>query len=178
MAEHSFELIVEGISLDEPVTIDHLSRVAPDATVAGDHRVTRIAFDRERASFGEALLSAIQDVESVTGVRVSRVEPDELVWASEIAKRTGRTRQSVTMLIKGQRGPGSFPQPVTHGRNPVWRWSDVAAWFTGWDGQDLEDRRRSSWIAAVNGILEARHSADHLSANDRRSLAALLVGAA
>lgn len=61
------------------------------------------AFDREAPTLLDALVSAIGAVESVEGLEVLHIEPDELVWASEIAERTGRTRQSVDMLIKGQR---------------------------------------------------------------------------
>ncbi|MDX6299926.1 MAG: hypothetical protein QOF53_1140, partial [Nocardioidaceae bacterium] len=48
-------------------------------------------------------------------LEVLHVDPDELVWASEIAERTGRTRQSVDQLIKAQRGPGGFPIPNLRG---------------------------------------------------------------
>jgi predicted DNA-binding transcriptional regulator AlpA len=174
-ADHSFELITEGFSLADHGAIDRLYETCPDATVSGTDEVTRIGFDRERASFGEALLSAVRDVESVPGVRVVRVEPDELVWASEIAQRTGRSRQSITMLIAGQRGPGDFPRPLTHPtRNPLWRWSEVAEWFARWERRDLTDAKRSTWIAAVNGVLEARRGAERLSADERQRLADLL----
>ena len=38
------------------------------------------------------------------------------------------------MLIKGLRGPGDFPAPASHAtRNPLWRWSEVAAWFARYE---------------------------------------------
>lgn len=82
-------------------------------------------------------MSAIAAVESVLGRgSVMRVEPDELVWAAEIAHRLGRTRQSVRLLMHGKRGPGGFPRPAaTATRNPLWRWSEVADWFERYERQ-------------------------------------------
>ena len=79
----------------------------------GKGDLTFAAFDREAPSLLDAVLTAISDVESVDCLEVLHVDPDELVWASEIAERTGRTRQSIDQLIKGQRGPGGFPAPAT-----------------------------------------------------------------
>jgi hypothetical protein len=71
--------------------------------------LTFAAFAGEAGALLDAVVSAIEAVESVDGLEVLGVEPDELVWASEIAARTGRSRQSVDQLVKGQRGPGGFP---------------------------------------------------------------------
>lgn len=56
---------------------------------------------------------------------------DDAVTMLDIARRAGRTRASVRMLINGQRGPGGFPRPslVTTGGEKVWDWPDVAAWL-------------------------------------------------
>ncbi len=87
---------------------------------------------------------------------VVHVDPDELVWASEIAARTGRSRQSIDQLVKGQRGPGGFPPPTSHAtRNPLWRWSEVERWFAAYEGRQPRTDR-SSLIGAINGALQAR----------------------
>jgi len=86
-----------------------------------------IGFDRESSSLQEAILSAIAEVESA-GFDVLRVEPDDVVSAADIAERTGRSRQSVSSLINGTRGPGGWPRPVAGNvRSPLWRWSDIGA---------------------------------------------------
>src|SRR5437762_2493686 len=88
---------------------------------------------------GSAHAWGVEAVESVDGLEVVHVDPDELVWASEIAQRTGRSRQSVDQLIKGQRGPGNFPAPARHAtRNPLWRWSEVEAWFAAYQGREAD----------------------------------------
>jgi len=80
------------------------------------------------------------------------MDPDELVWASEIASRTGRSRQSIDMLIRGRRGPGDFPAPASHAtRNPLWRWSEVDAWFAAYEGRAAETER-SAVIGAINRL--------------------------
>lgn len=157
MPEHPFELTIQG-SLTE-ARLDALFEAGcDDATFSGKGDLAFAAFDREAPCLLDAVLSAIVDVESVDGLEVLRVDPDELVWASEIAERTSRSRQSIDQLIKGKRGPGGFPAPATHAiRNPLWRWSEVEAWFASYQGRQ-PDTERSFVLGAINGALQARHS--------------------
>jgi predicted DNA-binding transcriptional regulator AlpA len=117
-----------------------------------------IGFDRESDSFESAVLSAIGEVEAA-GFEVLRVEPDELVAAADIAERTGRSRQSISSLINGSRGPGGWPRPVAGNvRSPLWRWADVAAWFEAFDGTQHVDAEQAAFSAAVNEVLAARRA--------------------
>jgi predicted DNA-binding transcriptional regulator AlpA len=156
VAEYEFELIARGELSDS--LLDALFEAGcDDATFSTKDELTFGDFAREAASLLDAVVSAIDQMESV-GVVVLRVEPDELVWASEIAARTGRSRQSIDQLVKGQRGAGGFPSPASHAtRNPLWRWSEVEAWFAVHDGRH-PDTERSNVLRAVNGALEARQS--------------------
>lgn len=157
MGEYNFELTINGELTD--AVLDALFEAGcDDATFsAKDGRITA-EFDREGPTLFDTVISAIEDVESAGGLEVLEVSPDELVWASEIAQRTGRSRQSIDQLIKAQRGPGGFPAPASHAtRNPLWRWSDVQAWFAAYEGRDL-DSERSIALRAINGALQARHS--------------------
>ncbi len=157
MPEQHFELTVRGELTD--ARLDALAESGcDDATFSAKGELVFAAFDRDAETMLDAVVSAIEDVESVEGLEVLRVDPDELVWASEIAERTGRSRQSVDQLIKAQRGPGGFPAPATHAtRNPLWRWSEVEAWFAAYEGRQ-PDTERSIVIGAINGALQARHS--------------------
>jgi hypothetical protein len=157
MTKHHFELTIRGQLTDD--RLDALFEAGcDDATFSHKEDMTFAAFDREATTMLDAILSAIQAVESVEGFEVLHVDPDELVWASEIAERTGRTRQSVDQLVKGQRGPGSFPAPATHAtRNPLWRWSEVETWFAAYEGRE-PNTERSFVLGAINGALQARHS--------------------
>ncbi len=157
MAEHNFELMIRG-ELDDD-RLDALYEAGcDDATFSSKDGIITAEFDRGGPSLFDAVISAIEAVESVGGLEVLQVSPDELVWASEIASRTGRTRQSIDQLIKAKRGPGGFPAPASHAtRNPLWRWSEVEVWFSAYDGREV-DPERSVALSAINGALQARHS--------------------
>jgi predicted DNA-binding transcriptional regulator AlpA len=154
MPDQHFRLVIRGSA--ESV-IDELGEAGcDDATFATRDGTSWAEFDRDAPTLLEAITSAIADVESVGGLRVASVEPDELVWASEIAERTGRSRQSVDLLIKAKRGPGNFPAPWSHStRNPLWRWAEVERWFADYEGREPATDR-SAVIEAINGALQAR----------------------
>ena len=129
--------------------------MTPPSRLAND--LTFAEFDRGAETLIDAVASAIEQVESVPGGEVLHVDPDDLVWASAIAERTGRSRQSVDMLIRGQRGPSNFPAPASHATpNPLWRWSEVEAWFAVYEGWPV-DAERSAVLEAINGALAVRH---------------------
>lgn len=67
-------------------------------------------FDREGDTLADAILSAIADAESVPGIRVLRIEPDDFVTAAEIAERLGRSRESVRLLANGNAAPATSPR--------------------------------------------------------------------
>lgn len=157
MAEHHFTFTIGGVLTD--ARLDALVRAGcDDATFSSKGELTFAEFDREAETLMDAVVSAVVAVESIDGSEVLHVDPDELVWASEIAERTGRSRQSVDMLIKGKRGPGGFPPPASHAtRNPLWRWSEVEQWFAGYEGREA-DSERSAVLGAINGALQTRHA--------------------
>ena len=84
-AIYSFTLLLRGAN-----PLDHLDALydagCDDAIFGERDGVWFAEFDRERESLVDAVSSAINDVESaVPALQVARVEPDELVSASEIA---------------------------------------------------------------------------------------------
>jgi hypothetical protein len=163
VTSHPFTLVLES---PQELTSEFEDAVfeagCDDAALRRRGPTLYLEFHREAPSFREAVLSAIRDVHSVPGARVARVEPDELVTASEIADRIGRTRESIRLLVEGARGPGGFPTAVSGAserRIRFWRWSEVADW--------LEDhsiatglRAQGRIIAAVNGALDLVRNAD------------------
>jgi hypothetical protein len=121
---------------------------------------------RGAAAFADAVLDAIREVERPGDVRVVRVEPDELVTASAIARRLGRSRQSVAQLVAGERGPAGFPAPAVwvDGTTRLWRWTDVAEWFAGAGrGSVVVDRVGAEFLAMLNGELQARRHRERLA---------------
>lgn len=75
MPEHSFNLLIEG---DVESKLDELFEVGCDdatfGTVDGSHYAD---FDREAPTFGEAVSSAVADVERVGGLRARIVDRTE-----------------------------------------------------------------------------------------------------
>jgi predicted DNA-binding transcriptional regulator AlpA len=162
VAEYHFEVGIAGGLSDEQ--LDQLAELGcDDATFSTTGELSFAEFDREAPSLLEAITSAIDTIESVDGLFVMKVGPEDLVWASEIAERAGRSRSSVNMLIKGQRGPGNFPAPTSHStRNPLWRWSEVETWFAQYEGRQ-PDMETPAVIEALNGALQARLGMRHSS---------------
>jgi len=169
MTKWAFRLTIAGIALtDEDLDIlfetgcdDGTFSLERDGTVFG-------FFDREAETQEDALLSAIHDVESGDiGARVLRVtEDDDWLTASEIAKRVGRTRQSIGLLVRGDRGSGGFPAPVArHGSpNPLWSWADVEAWFESYEPAAVPKRGSKlspDFLAELNDRLDLRERLRH-----------------
>lgn len=174
MSEHEFTLVITG-GLDDGRTVDALFEAGcDDATLGEVDGVGYADFQRQAGSFGEAVRSAIEQVESVPGLRVVRVEPDDLVTMSEIAARLGRSRESVRLLISGARGPGAFPPPVSHlkARSRLWRWSEVAAWAER--AEQEVDVHAASTIAAINAALTLRQAAAGLAPAARALVSSLV----
>jgi len=167
MKEHEFTLVISG-DLDDEATLDALFEAGcDDATFGMVDGAGYGDFIREAPSFGEAIRTAIENVESIGGLKVVRVEPDDLVTMAEIAERLERSRESVRLLIAGRRGPGGFPSPASHlrARSRWWRWSEVAAWA---DANALPvDRESASLIAAINAILTLRENTARLPVRQR-----------
>ncbi len=177
---YTFTLLLHGA---DPMTKDNMRALeragCNDALFGRRGTVSYADFDREAASFGEAVLSAVHDVESaLPGLRVTRVEPEELVSASQIAVRTKRTRESIRLLIEGKRGPGSFPAPAVwlSSSRKLWRWTDVAEWFTTSLQNPVSDVQTAAFVASVNAALAVRrNSAFSPPGPSKRQLARLLA---
>ncbi|MBA2350146.1 MAG: hypothetical protein H0V81_17875 [Solirubrobacterales bacterium] len=169
MTEHTFRLT---LTADPEPHLDELFEAGCDDALFGavDH-VHYAEFDREGLTLADAVLSAISDLESVPSLQVRHVEPDDLVTIGEIADRLGRTRESVRLLVTGQRGPGSFPPPAarTTTRNRLWHWTDVQHWHD----RDADTARDADTIAALNAALELRARTHTLDPGRRQQLNAL-----
>ncbi len=94
--------------------------------------------------------------------------------ASQIAVRTKRTRESIRLLIEGKRGPGNFPAPAVwlSSSRKLWRWTDVADWFTTCLQNPVSDVQTAAFVALVNGLWKVRrHSAFLPPGPSKRQLA-------
>lgn len=160
MDTHTFILILNQ-PVDETTSDLLFDAGLDDAAVTAFDGNTALDIDREAPTLLDAITSAVREAESVEGIRVTRVEGEELVSQADIAERTGRTRQAVNHWIKRDADSSEFPNPAygASTRSPLWRWSEVQAWLNP-DGS-TDDRGRI--IALVNAALLARHNlhSDH-----------------
>ena len=162
MTKWMFRLTIAGIALTDEQLDALFEAGCGDAAFSLERDGTVLGFfDREAETQEDAVLSAIHDVESADiGARVLRVtKDDDWLTASEIAKRVGRTRQSIGLLVRGDRGSGGFPAPVArHGSpNPLWSWADVEAWFEVYDPATIQRREFTlspDFLAELNDRLD------------------------
>jgi len=176
MMTHTFTLIADGPDLQADEIIDALFEAGCDDALVGQvDGIQYVDFDRDADTLEEAVLSAVADLESIDGVSVVRLADAGLVSMADIAERTSRTRESVRLLVGGERGPGGFPPPVTDPRSRyrLWRMDEVDAWF----GAQLSipvDNRADHIRAAINAGLELRRHRSHLTDDAPKDLRALV----
>lgn len=162
VSTHSFTLVLAGVrELSEDLETAVYEAGCDDALLGIRSGVAFLEFDREVPSLAEAVLGAIRQVEGIDGIEVVRVEPDDLVTAAEIARRTGRSRESIRLLASGLRGPGNFPPPVQalRRRSPLWPWAQVAAWMDAHErgaSQARSELETATFLAVLNSALHLR----------------------
>jgi hypothetical protein len=158
---HSFTLFVQGADLLSDAGMEALYAAGcDDATLGARDGVQYAAFDREAPSFDAALAGAIHDLaRALPGLVVVRVEPDDLVTMATIAKRAGRSRESIRLLAAARRGPGGFPPPVAYvdDKTRLWHWPDVARWLAEHDKAVADlDPEAADLVAALNAAYDLR----------------------
>jgi len=177
MALYNFTLTLSGVTYETDGLEDALFESGcDDALVCAYGHAVYLEFDREAESLHEAIMSAVQNVESAgIGAIVASVD-SALVGLSDIAENAGMSRQAIAMLKDGTRGNGNFPCPVQRikGQSPLWDWSDVAAWLEENGrlkaGSDLVENART--LSKWNLILRAAASRDF---EEVESMAQMLV---
>jgi hypothetical protein len=160
MDTYSFTLLIDGADVASIGVANALfANGCDDASFRERDGLSFADFDREAPGFLDAVTDAVNQMETaVPGLRVLRVEPDELVTASVIAERAARSRESIRLLFADRRGPGGFPAPEARidRRTRVWRWSLVAKWLRDTMGIEVAAVIDPSELAAVNAALEYR----------------------
>lgn len=155
----TFTLVLEGRHEPDSGLEDRLYEAGcDDALLTVQAGVASLEFDREAPSFEDALGSALKAARGA-GCEVQMVAPDDLVSASEIARRAGVEREAVRLWQQGLRGPGGFPAPVARvvESSPLWSWAEVTDWLHAHGKLADEDTREAAkLLAAVNSVLRAR----------------------
>lgn len=159
MNTYNFSIVLGGISSRTPLLEDKLYNAGcDDALVCFYGSTVYLQFDREAASFQQAVLSAIQQVESLKGCQVTSVDAGGYVGISDIAERTGLTKQSISLLKEGKRGNGNFPSPLYRltGKQPLWEWSEVAKWLASYEKIPKHLAEHAELVSNLNLALQLR----------------------
>jgi predicted DNA-binding transcriptional regulator AlpA len=179
MREHTFTIrfLVPGRTLED-LSID-LYDLIDDASLEGpDHDGSFLyEFDRHASCLSDALSMALSELRShLPEVTVIRVHEYDLLTLGDIAGRSGRTTESVRLLMHGKRGPGAFPPAAGDlgGRSKVWRLAEVAQWFEDVLGEPLPDTADSAFLQAFNDALDIRRLVGRLGEPQRRAVASAL----
>ena len=167
MPTQRFTLIVEGADLKSEPLIDELFQTGcDDATVGRSDGIQYVDFDREAASLGAAILSAVRDLEQFDGIHVTRVTDVDPAPAVGIAAPAEGARQSVGAVGSAEHRLSGFPSSATQPRSGkgLWLWTDFA--HRSRPGSDPKmppsvPRSTSAWnlITTVPGSLRPDRSA-------------------
>lgn len=130
---YNFTLILSGIGeLNEEVENALFESNCDDAILYFRNSIGYLEFDREATNLEDAILSAIKDVQKAEhDIKPIRIEPSDFVTSAEISRRLDRSRESISQLINGKRGSGSFPHPIAGvtATTLIWSWYEVVDWF-------------------------------------------------
>ena len=155
MPEFEFAIIADGVDIDNEAFEDRFFEAGcDDALLMIVKGNVILEFTREAANVAEAVATAIRDVHRA-GARVKRIAPDSYVTISDIAERSGLTRQAISLYTKAERGSG-FPNPVARvtSNSPLWDWLEVTEWLHAQSKIDREAVVEARIVKEANRFLE------------------------
>jgi hypothetical protein len=176
MTTYWFELEIGPVG-DLEEAAERLYSICGDGQLAGDERGGTITFSREALNAVRAILSAIDDSERA-GLSVTSVMED-LVTVDDIAEKTSRSAQAVGHWITGERGPGTFPDPVVYrgSRIKLYSWAQVSRWLSEarLGHVDPAAAEVAAAAAEVNALLHARQVLRDAPTAHREAMAKLVA---
>lgn len=179
MTEHTFTVrfLAPGRTLDD-LSIDLYDRIEEACLMGPDEDGSFLyEFDRVAPSLPDALTAALGELTSaLPEATVIRVHEYDLVSLRDIAVRSGRTVESVRLLVRGRRGPGGFPPAAGNlgGRMQAWRLAEVAEWFEHTLAEPLPETQDAAFLQAFNDALDLRRLTRRLGPRERQIVAQAL----
>jgi hypothetical protein len=128
--EYEFLFVVEGIDVDDDRAVGTVFDEF-DGLLTRHHGRHLLDVAGTGANVVEAAHHLVVRLrQALPDMRILRLDP-ELVGVSDIAERTGRSRQNVLQWVGGERrADRPFPKPEgAVGRSLVWRWAEVNQWL-------------------------------------------------
>ena len=174
--EYEFLFVVDGISVDDDSTVTIITDIF-DGLLSWNRGLHRLAVSSNGVDAWDAFQGLLRHLAAaIPALRILRLDPD-LVGISDIAERTGHSRQNVQQWVAGERNAERpFPPPEgSAGRSLVWQWADVNEWLKplGLDDQAARPTREESVF--INATLIDRNNGfqphSQMPAADRAALA-------
>lgn len=161
LSDYQFTLVLKGVDPQTPLLEDSLFEAGcDDALINFKNNTVYLEFDRVADTLEDAVITAIQDVESSSVcAEVAYVTPEDLVTESDIAKRLNKKRQAVSLWVKGERRiHHPFPNPIMklEDRSPCWRWREIITWLYENELTQKEEVDNAYFLAHLNAALEER----------------------
>jgi hypothetical protein len=131
-----------------------------------EHGVFDAEFEREGDSFAAVVRSGLTDLAAgFPEAEILELRQDNLVSLAAIARRLGRSHESVRLYARGKRGPGGFPAPAARldGKTEVWRWPEVGVWWREVVGEPVEQLEEDLFLTMLNDALEIRRVAGEIN---------------
>jgi hypothetical protein len=175
MKSYEFTLGIGGAGYLPDKTLDALYEATDgDAAIEHGPKGVFITIEQEAESLAAAITSAVTDVETVPGITVVGIAQEDGVTLADVARRVGRTRESVRLYTIGARGPGGFPSPdwTSSSGERFWSWTEVAAWFRDVLNKDIAVPPHE--LATADRLLAARALLRDEEAPSRAELVTLL----
>src|SRR5664279_458416 len=163
---HEFTLVLNRAPGDDEIEMLYKAGL-DDATVqrspapdfetgtSGSRNIGYIHVGRPRVSLRDALLSALNEVEAVPGLRVTAVHAEDLVRLSALALRSGHPEEFFRSAQAGRKAP-NFPDPEignSYEDDALYSWRAVARWLAAYDHQPFDYDR---WIKEADHLVQIR----------------------
>ncbi len=141
-------VVFEGL---DHASLGLVARALPETVVSEAGGVTIVRATVRAPGPAAAVSHLVESVAKAVPAAVPMRVDQDLVSVSDIARRVGRTRESVRLLVDAKRGPGGFPPPVgvVGDGTRVWPWAIVLGWFDKALGVDLGENAVPPPTAAV-----------------------------
>lgn len=150
MHTYTVSVVVDNLELTDDV-LDALFTGIKDAVPSSINGVVKVTSPVPADDDHAAALRLIDLIHAALPQAIPVRLDQDLVSITDIAERSGRTRESVRLFVEAKRGPGYFPPPIGIVGNAirVWPWNSVLDWFREALGEELDERGVSPETAAT-----------------------------
>ncbi len=150
MHTYTVSVVIDNLDLTDDV-LDALFTGIEDAVPSSINGVVKVTAPIPAIDDHAAALRLIDLIQTALPQAIPVRLDQDLVSITDIAERSGRTRESIRLFVEAKRGPGHFPPPigVVGTAIRVWPWNSVLDWFRETLGEELDERGISPDTAAA-----------------------------